>query len=208
MWGMRSPTPRQVAAAQGLEHYTSSKPCKRGHDSVRLVSSGACLACNRERVAAKRADNREAYNQQMREYRARNREAIAAANQRADAKRKESGQRRAYYRDRRAADPSFSVKSNLYRRINHALNGTAKTDSTMLLIGCTVAELVVHIESQWLPDMSWENYALDGWHIDHIRPCASFDLLDPEQQRECFHYTNLQPLWAEDNLRKGACTPT
>jgi len=51
--------------------------------------------------------------------------------------------------------------------------------------------------------MSWDNYGYRGWHIDHIRPCASFDLTDPEQQRECFHYTNLQPLWWQDNLRKG-----
>ena len=52
--------------------------------------------------------------------------------------------------------------------------------------------------------MTWDNWQHDGWHIDHIRPCASFDLADLEQQRQCFHYTNLQPLWAADNIRKGA----
>jgi hypothetical protein len=51
--------------------------------------------------------------------------------------------------------------------------------------------------------MTWENWALDGWHIDHIRPCCSFDLTDPEQQKKCFHYSNLQPLWAEENWSKG-----
>ena len=51
--------------------------------------------------------------------------------------------------------------------------------------------------------MSWDNYGIHGWHIDHIRPCASFDLTDPEQQRQCFHYPNLQPLWAFDNLSKN-----
>jgi hypothetical protein len=55
--------------------------------------------------------------------------------------------------------------------------------------------------------MSWGNYGLHGWHVDHIIPCASFDLTDPEQQRQCFHYTNLQPLWAEDNLRKSDKLP-
>lgn len=51
--------------------------------------------------------------------------------------------------------------------------------------------------------MTWENYGVHGWHIDHIRPCKSFDLTDPEQQKECFHYTNLQPLWWWENLEKG-----
>ena len=49
--------------------------------------------------------------------------------------------------------------------------------------------------------MNWDNYG--QWHIDHIRPCASFNLLDPIEQKICFHYTNLQPLWAEDNLKKS-----
>jgi hypothetical protein len=52
--------------------------------------------------------------------------------------------------------------------------------------------------------MSWENYGLYGWHIDHILPCSSFDLLKPEEQRKCFHWSNMQPLWARDNLRKSA----
>ena len=70
-------------------------------------------------------------------------------------------------------------------------------------MGCTTDELVAHLEKQFTPGMTWDNWAYRGWHIDHIRPCASFDLADPEQQRECFHYTNLQPLWAVDNMRKS-----
>lgn len=79
-----------------------------------------------------------------------------------------------------------------------------KHQSTFELLGCTLEELYAHIEAQFLPGMSWGNYGHDTWHIDHIKPCASFDLTDPEQQRVCFHYTNLQPLWAIDNIRKGA----
>lgn len=52
--------------------------------------------------------------------------------------------------------------------------------------------------------MSWDNYGVHGWHIDHRRPVASFDLTDPIQQAQCFHYTNLQPMWAPDNHTKGA----
>lgn len=72
------------------------------------------------------------------------------------------------------------------------------------LIGCSPDELKKHLENQFQPGMTWDNHGLYGWHIDHIRPCASFDLTDPEQQKQCSHYTNLQPLWAQDNLDKGA----
>jgi len=51
--------------------------------------------------------------------------------------------------------------------------------------------------------MSWNNYTYIGWHVDHIKPCCQFDLSKPEEQAKCFHYTNLQPLWAEENLTKG-----
>jgi len=52
--------------------------------------------------------------------------------------------------------------------------------------------------------MNWNNYGYYGWHIDHIKPCSSFDLSKDLEQRKCFHYTNLQPLLAKDNLEKGA----
>jgi len=68
-------------------------------------------------------------------------------------------------------------------------------------IGCSIDELCLYIESKFLSGMTWENHG--EWHIDHIKPCCSFDLTDPKQQKECFHYSNLQPLWAVDNLKKG-----
>lgn len=77
-----------------------------------------------------------------------------------------------------------------------------KSDKTMVLVGCTLQELQDHLESQFLPGMTWENYGLKGWHVDHKIPCTAFDLTDPKQQEECFHWTNLQPLWAADNLAK------
>ena len=61
-----------------------------------------------------------------------------------------------------------------------------------------------HIEIQFKEGMSWENHSLNGWHIDHIIPCASFDLTDPDQQKKCFHYTNLQPLEKIENIKKLA----
>ena len=70
------------------------------------------------------------------------------------------------------------------------------------LLGASHEKTVEHIESLFQPGMSWSNYG--KWHIDHIIPCASFDLKCPVQQLACCHYTNLQPLWAFDNMSKGA----
>ena len=72
----------------------------------------------------------------------------------------------------------------------------------MKLLGCSSEFLRQHLERQFKPGMSWENHG--QWHLDHIKPCASFDLSKPEQQRICFNYKNLQPLWAIDNMKKGA----
>jgi hypothetical protein len=108
---------------------------------------------------------------------------------------------------RRRADPAYRVMLILRSSLRQALKLYAqgrKTTSTATLIGCTIPELVAHIEAQWLPGMSWANHAPDGWHIDHKKPCAAFDLLIEEEQRRCFHYTNLQPLWADANRRKSA----
>lgn len=74
----------------------------------------------------------------------------------------------------------------------------------MTLLGCDIASFLCHIEKQFAPGMSWENRHL--WHLDHKKPCASFDLSDPAQVAACFHHTNYQPLWALDNIRKGAKT--
>lgn len=75
--------------------------------------------------------------------------------------------------------------------------------SSKELIGCSAEELKIYIESKFKPGMTWENYGRNGWHIDHVKACALFDLTDPDQQRACFHYTNLQPLWAAENRKKG-----
>jgi hypothetical protein len=112
-----------------------------------------------------------------------------------------------YGRERRASDPEFKLVSMARNKIWCALNrnrtGVFKAAKTRELLGCTPKELVLHLESMFLPGMSWENYGIRGWHVDHIKPCAAFDLTDPEQQKQCFNYKNLQPLWWLDNIRKG-----
>ena len=98
----------------------------------------------------------------------------------------------------------FKIKDNMRRRIRTALkkDGGKKTKRTMKLVGCTAEQLKQHIEKQFKPGMSWEQR--NSFHIDHIIPCASFDLTKLSQQKKCFHYTNLQPLYPIENIKKGA----
>lgn len=105
---------------------------------------------------------------------------------------------------RYAKNVNHRIRTILAARIHDVLNGLQKVDKTMHLIGCSMEQLKARLASQFKTGMAWDNYGYRGWHVDHIRPCASFDLRDPEQQRLCFHYTNLQPLWAEENQQKGA----
>ena len=78
-----------------------------------------------------------------------------------------------------------------------------KSAKAITLIGCSFPELRQYLEKQFKEGMSWGNYGINGWHIDHLRPCASFDLSKPEEQQKCFHYTNLQPMWASENFSKS-----
>jgi hypothetical protein len=86
--------------------------------------------------------------------------------------------------------------------MRHAVHGIGKLGKSAHLIGCTPDKLREHIQTQFTDGMTWDNYG--DWHIDHKRPCSSFDLTKPEEQHKCFHYTNLQPLWAADNQSKGS----
>jgi len=106
-------------------------------------------------------------------------------------------------KERRENDISFRIQCNLRSRLRNALNGKKKLKHCIDLFGCTNDELIKHIESLWKDGMNWENYGIDGWHIDHIKPCSSFDMSKEEDQLKCFHYSNLQPLWALENKSKG-----
>lgn len=94
------------------------------------------------------------------------------------------------------------ISCNLRYRISDLCRGIGRPKSKDLL-GCSWEEFESYISRLFLPGMSWRNYGLHGWHIDHIKPCSSFNLSDPKQIQECFHYSNLQPMWAKDNLSKG-----
>lgn len=194
-----------------LSEFSKSKRSKDGFQSH-------CKDCvkeyhqnSREKIAEYQKQyqrgNRAKLYRKARQYRRDNCEKITEREKRyrRDNYEKIAEYQRQYERTRRASDPAFRLSKNLRARVRHALNGKSKSAATMELLGCDVEFLKQHLQSQFTDGMTWENQG--QWHVDHIKPCASFDLSKPEQQRECFHYSNLRPLWAEDNMRKGASYP-
>jgi len=107
-----------------------------------------------------------------------------------------------YYKNKKQINKNFWILHCLRSRINKSLKRNSKSRHTLDLIGCSINFLKKHLQSKFKSGMSWSNYG--KWHVDHIRPCASFDLSKELEQRKCFHYTNLQPLWALENLRKSS----
>lgn len=107
-------------------------------------------------------------------------------------------------KERYASDPIFRIYCNARSKIICALRRgkNQKRGNTEALLGCSIEKLKTHLESQFVDGMTWENKS--EWHIDHNRSCASFDLSDPAQVAECFHYSNLSPKWGLDNRRKWA----
>ncbi len=141
--------------------------------------------------------------QAAKEYRDKNKEKIARKKKIDAALPENMASRNKNARSRRKTDPNYQIRGNLTNRINKALKDNTKSASTIKLLGCTIEEFKVHLESQFTEGMSWDNHSLSGWHIDHIKPCAKFNLSKPSEQLECFNFKNLQPLWAIDNLKKS-----
>lgn len=171
----------QCSKCNQLKSIEDFPPRKKG----KLGSRKSCRSCMRD------------YHKKIRE---KNKEKLAIQSRLRYEKKREALGKKA----RIPSDPiTKRIKQNLRCRVSKTVSRGCKCASSIELVGCDKEFLKRYLESKFLEGMSWDNYGRDGWHIDHIKPCCSFDLLDPEQQKECFHYTNLQPLWAEDNWRKG-----
>ena len=169
--------------------------------SVKSSASGKAAAAEyyqrnkgkiRERARVRYADNREETCRRNREYASKN-----------TASRRE--RQRIYHNTRRRDDPAFRLSTNIRkRRIAAVKDGLGKkSHGTLVLTGCSWAQLREHLGSNFTDGMTWDNYGVHGWHVDHIKPCSLFDLTLESEQLKCFNYTNLQPLWAKDNLTKS-----
>jgi len=148
-------------------------------------------------------DKKVEQNNRKREYHKKNKEYFKAHRQKPEVKKRNNFVAKSYQKNKRETNPLFKIRMTLSSRLNHALKGGLKAANTMKLVGCSVEFLKQYLENQFKPGMTWQNHTVTGWHIDHIKPCTAFNLSDPEQQRECFHYTNLQPLWYDENIRKS-----
>ena len=218
------PLTRTEANQLGVAQYFSAEPCSAGHQVPRQ-SDGSCMECKRLDMARRRATPEG--KAKVREYSKRrwaDPEVRAKAQaQRAAWAKTEQGraslrksfrsfytehrdrlmtEHAAYLRRRTKSDPAFRLRRNLASRIYQALKNqkTTKDSTTMKLVGCDLQSFVEFIEAQFEEWMSWEN--MGDWHVDHVRPCASFDLSVPEQQSVCFNWRNLQPLDGDENYEK------
>jgi|DEB0MinimDraft_6_1074348.scaffolds.fasta_scaffold08888_2 hypothetical protein len=141
---------------------------------------------NKEHYKKWREENKDKKHEYMKNYYEKNKEYIKDYNNK-------------YQINRRKMDEGYRILHCLRARLNQALKGKNKYNTTMELVGCSMEFLKDYLENTKVPGKDYTNA-----HIDHIKPCASFDLTDPEQQKECFHYTNLQFLPAIENLQKGS----
>jgi hypothetical protein len=145
--------------------------------------------------------NKQAKQEYDRKYIEKNRDKII---KRAKQYRKANPGKHSEYAKRRSKyDLNFKLRTSLRGRIYPAISSDVKTGSSIDLIGCSIDQFKLYLESQFKSKMTWENWSHSGWHIDHIIPLAKFDLTDPMQQKLAFNYKNTQPLWAKDNLSKN-----
>lgn len=168
-----------------------------------------CKQCYKDRATRWSSENRDKrraiskkYDDKTKELRA---EKIKIYKQQAHVKQRDKEWRKenvtAYLRGRRASDPLFAFKIRTRNLLRKAFdrNGFTKRSKSNKILGCSWEELVKHIECQFTTGMSWDNRG--EWHIDHIIPLATASCEDDIIRLN--HFTNLRPLWAEDNLRKS-----
>lgn len=107
--------------------------------------------------------------------------------------------RKKYQQQKCKTDSSYRILKNLRVRIWDALKGYCKSAHTMELVGCTIEEFKLYLQSLFKSGMTLDNNGIKKWHLHHIKQCSTFDMSDPKQQQLCFHYTNMIPVWEDEH---------
>jgi hypothetical protein len=105
------------------------------------------------------------------------------------------------------SDENYRLSLRLRTSMSRAMVKNKSGAKVVELLGCSIQEFRKYIESKFQPGMTWDNYGANGWHLDHIWPISKFDLTDLEQRKKAVHFSNMQPLWAIDNQKKGNKLP-
>lgn len=110
-----------------------------------------------------------------------------------------------YQRTRNARNLTARLFRNVNRAILASLRGEYKSESTIRLLGCTIKEFKKHLESQFQPGMTWENYGNgeNRWNIDHLIPTSWINAYDADHLRLVSHRWNMRPMWSQDNSKRG-----
>jgi len=160
----------------------------------------------RERLRIWRENNKEKIREKRRNYYLNNREKELALQRIWNSKnsKRKKEREKIYMRNRYHIDPDFKLRMSLRSRFWYELRKhlATKEESSLVYVGCSIKQLKEYLENKFEEGMTWDNWSINGWHVDHIVPCSSFDLTKEKEQKKCFHYTNLQPLWAKDNRAK------
>jgi len=166
--------------------------------------SFSCKPCGREMCRDYKRRNKDKISAYNKKYKKENKEIISKYNREYSLKNRKTIQKRhsAYLKNRKKTNPVYKMSLTLRNRIRGLFKGIGKKDdSTKNLLGCSYDFFVKWFEFQFTDDMTMQNHG-KVWHIDHVVPCASFNILDPDEQRKCFHWTNMQPLHCLENLSK------
>ena len=193
---------KRAASKDGLGH--ACKSCRKQYKADYLSKNRDLLSRKFKKAYA---ENPEYWKEKTRKYSAKNAEACRKKALEYQARNidKVYARQRKWAAEKRKSDIQFKLRTNLRRRLHRALNGKLKAASAVDDLGCTVSYLKEWLEAKFSDGMSWANYG-SVWHIDHKEPLTAFDLTDREQALKACHYTNLQPLLASDNIRKGGAT--
>ena len=220
----------KAGSPQSLDKFYKDKSAK---DGLRYRCKSCMDVCkkiyvqeNKEKIKDQKKiyaqENKEKIREYNKVYRQENKEAIKECNKTYKQKNKErlkeynqfhakeiKQYHRQYTRDKRKTDINFRLADNLRRRLHDAIKQGWKSGSAVADLMMSISDFKLYLEERFYPNpetgemMTWNNYGMFGWHIDHIVPLSAFDLTDPQQFKKACHYSNLRPMWAKQNISEG-----